>query len=90
MPEILEDGLYIGPIQHDPFMCKRDRCPGPRGCWCRDCESGQHPWQGISHDEWLARVSPWNVPWIGPVTPSEEKAIAELSELELRYLWGDR
>jgi hypothetical protein len=87
------DGLYIGPIQHDPIMCKPGRCPGDSGCWCADCERGEHPWRGIQLDDWLARVSPWNVPWIGPIKPSEAKVIAEiaeLSELEKRWLWGDR
>jgi len=38
-----EDGLYIGPIQHDPALCKPGRCPGPTGCWCIACERGEHP-----------------------------------------------
>lgn len=65
MTEVLEDGLYIGPIRHDPIMCKPDRCPGPTGCWCADCESGQHP----------AKI---------------EDQHQDLSELEKRWLWGDR
>lgn len=39
----LEDGIYIGPIQHDPVMCKPGKCPGPHGCWCAECEKGDHP-----------------------------------------------
>jgi hypothetical protein len=37
------DGIYIGPIQHDPALCKPGRCPGPTGCWCAACERGEHP-----------------------------------------------
>jgi hypothetical protein len=39
----LEEGIYIGPIQHDPVMCKPGKCPGPHGCWCAECEKGDHP-----------------------------------------------
>lgn len=38
-----EDGVYIGPIQHDPALCKPGKCPGPTGCWCVACERGEHP-----------------------------------------------
>lgn len=55
------------------------------------------PWRGATEEEWLERVArpstPVNesIPWIKPVdrhlAPKEEP---ELSELEKRYLWGDR
>ena len=28
----MTDGLYIGPIQHDPQLASMD------ACWCRDCD----------------------------------------------------
>ena len=41
--DLLVDGVYIGPIQHDPYLCKPGKCPGPTGCWCSACERGLHP-----------------------------------------------
>jgi hypothetical protein len=55
------------------------------------------PWRGITEKEWLERVSRpstpviESIPWIKPVDRhlvSREEP--ELSELEKRYLWGDR
>jgi len=43
LEDVLQDGIYIGPIQHDPVMCKPGKCPGPHGCWCAECEKGDHP-----------------------------------------------
>lgn len=38
------EGVYVGPIQHEPSMCSRDTC-GPEkatGCWCSACQHGHH------------------------------------------------
>jgi len=44
------------------------------------------PWQGPTKAEWLARISPWPIPWI----KLPEKSPEGLSELEKRWLDGDR
>jgi hypothetical protein len=42
LAEAAADGVYIGPIQHEPALCKPAQCPGPHGCWCYACEHGVH------------------------------------------------
>jgi hypothetical protein len=39
----------VGPIQHDPSMCRPDRCPGNYGCWCAACERNFH---GDAAERW--------------------------------------
>jgi hypothetical protein len=66
--------VYVGPIEHDPQMCLPDRCPGDWGCWCADCERGNHP--------------PVEAPeQADPLTAAKA---ADWTESELRFAHGDR
>lgn len=46
------------------------------------------PWQGPSLEEWIARISPWPVPWVMrevPVPLNAAETLYQLEELGIRF-----
>jgi len=46
------------------------------------------PWQGMSQEEWISRISPWPVPWVVREVPTPlntAETLYQLEELGIRF-----